>query len=76
MSRLPDKQRRTGILMSIVSAVLLMCILRVDWWWWGTKQPLIFGWFTWPMIYHLIIWAVGWLLVILTTIFLWEEPEL
>lgn len=66
---------KAGTLASIIVAILLMCVFRVDWWWWGTSQPLVFGWLTWPMLYHLLIFAIGWLLVALTVIYLWPEPE-
>jgi len=67
---------KAGTVASIFTAILLLAVLRVDWWWWGKAQPPILGWLTLPMLYHLAIWAAGWLLVILTVVFLWPDPQI
>ncbi|MGQ9825601.1 MAG: hypothetical protein ACUVSK_11555 [Desulfotomaculales bacterium] len=69
----PGISGKTGTLISIAAALVLMCVFRVDWWWWGKNQPVILGWLTRPMLYHLLIFAVGWLLVVLTVVYLWPD---
>lgn len=58
-----------------IMAVTLM-IIRVDWWWWGKKvEPLVFGWLSYPMLYQLAVWLVGWGLVAIAVKYLWADPE-
>jgi hypothetical protein len=60
----------------VISAAVLLMILRVDLWWWGdVSRPVFLGWLTVPMVYQLGIWAAGWLLVLYTTDHLWSGPE-
>lgn len=52
----------------------VLLIIRADWWWWGEKiYPLIGGWLSIPMIYQLLIWLCGYILVILTVYKLWDH---
>lgn len=53
---------------TIAVLVLLLMIVRVDFWWWGEDMPpVLFGVFNLPMIYHLLIFVAGWALVVATT---------
>lgn len=64
-----------NIFMYFIVAILL--IIRVDWWWYGAKiEPLVLGWLTYPMLYQLGIWLVGWLVVIVTCKYLWTEGDI
>lgn len=48
--------------------VLLLMIVRVDFWWWGADMPpVLFGTFNLPMLYNLVIFLAGWALVVATT---------
>ena len=55
-------------------AFVLLFIFRIDWWWWGWKiEPLVFGWLTYPMLYQLLIWLLGWIVVVVTCKYLWPD---
>lgn len=61
-SRIRRRAWLTGIL------VLLVMVLRVDYWWWGQEMPpVLFGVFNLPMLYNLLIFLAGWALVVYTT---------
>lgn len=67
------KQKRALELIMFVVFIILL-IIRVDWWWWGAKiEPFIFGWLTFPMLYQLGIWFVGWIVVLITCKYLWSD---
>jgi len=72
---LNEGQKSTlNFFMYLLFAVLL--IIRVDWWWYGWKiEPFVFGWLTYPMLYQLFIWFVGWMVVIITCKYLWSDGE-
>lgn len=64
-----------NVAMYLIAAFLMF--IRIDWWWWGKKiGPFVFGWLSYPMLYQLLIWAVGWLVVIITCKYLWGGDEL
>jgi len=55
---------------------LVLMIIRVDFWWWGTKiYPIYGGWITVPMIYQFCIWAVGYVLVLIICKTVWPADE-
>jgi hypothetical protein len=52
---------------TIAALVLLLMIVRVDFWWWGADMPpVLFGTFNLPMLYNLVIFLAGWALVVYT----------
>lgn len=62
---------------TVYIAAIILAFIRVDWWWWGEKvEPFILGWFTWPMLYQVGIWLIGYGLVIYTVYCLWSEPQI
>lgn len=70
----PGQRRSLSIFVFVMAAVLM--IIRVDWWWWGKKiEPLVFGWLSYPMLYQLAIWLIGWGLVYVTIKYLWTDPS-
>jgi hypothetical protein len=64
---------KTRLSVVFAAAVLLM-LIRVDFWWWGeVSPPVLFGWLTAPMLYHLGIWFSGWMLVLYAANHLWTD---
>jgi hypothetical protein len=58
----------------ILSVVLM--VIRVDWWWWGTKiDPLIGGWLSLPMLYQFGIWLAGTSLVFWLCLGVWGKQD-
>lgn len=67
-----DEKIRFKLGIIYLLSVVLM-VLRVDWWWWGTKiEPFIAGWLTIPMLYQLGIWAAGTTLVFWLCLGVWR----
>ncbi len=66
--------RATLTIIYILSVVLM--VIRVDWWWWGTKiHPLIGGWLSVPMLYQVGIWLAGTGLVFWLCIGVWGKQD-
>lgn len=66
--------RATLTIIYILSVVLM--VIRVDWWWWGTKiNPLIGGWLSLPMLYQMGIWLIGTGLVFWLCIGVWAKQD-
>lgn len=69
-----NKIKRRAIIVYLLALFLMFA--RVDFWWWGEiGEPLLGGWFTMPMLYQLLIWILGYALVIYTVFFVWQEEH-
>lgn len=64
---------RRGKVLFLLAAALMLA--RTDFWWWDeTFQPILFGWIDLANLYHIAIWAIGYVLVYFT-VRLWGEEE-
>ncbi|RLB05174.1 MAG: hypothetical protein DRG83_03075 [Deltaproteobacteria bacterium] len=69
---LTTKQKE--VIVYVLAAILM--VIRVDWWWWGHKiYPLVFGWLSIPMIYQILVWLAGWLLVAYVVYKVWPREN-
>ncbi len=75
MNQKKTRSFRSTLTIIYCLSVLLM-VVRIDWWWWGTKiDPLIFGWLTIPMLYQIGIWLAGIALVFWLCIGVWAKQD-
>ncbi|MFH0975945.1 MAG: hypothetical protein V1874_09205 [Spirochaetota bacterium] len=67
---------RKGIEAFVYVVAAILCVIRIDFWWWGTKiYPIYAGWITVPMIYQFFIWLAGTALVYIICFTVWPEDE-
>ena len=75
MTKENGNSRKTTLTIIYVLSIVLM-VIRVDWWWWGTKiQPLYAGWLSVPMLYQIGIWLAGTGLVFWLCMTVWDKQE-